>query len=80
MNKPINDRLTAFQAQRRAGKKVVLVPNRPASVLLNEAMLSDVTDGPNMVSSRRAEKHLSYQQGAVSSRCRGRRGLAAATN
>lgn len=35
------------EAQRRAGKKVVLVSNRPASVLLNEAMLSDISDGPN---------------------------------
>lgn len=36
---------------------MVLVSNRPASVLLNEAMLSDITDAPNAVSSMRAEKH-----------------------
>lgn len=48
------------EAQRRAGKKVVLVPNRPASVLLNEAILSDVTDGPNTVDGDESSKAEGY--------------------
>lgn len=42
--------LTCFQAQQRAGKKVVVIPKRPASTVLNDAMVPDISDCPNTVS------------------------------
>lgn len=44
-----HESLTYFQAQLRAGKKPVVIPKRPASTLLSEAMVPDVAD-PNTVS------------------------------
>lgn len=34
----------------RAGKKLVVIPKRSASIMLNEAMVPDVSDCPNTVS------------------------------
>lgn len=34
----------------RAGKKVLVLPKRPASIMLNEAMVPDVSDCPSTVS------------------------------
>ncbi|TKS82927.1 Multidrug and toxin extrusion protein 1 [Collichthys lucidus] len=35
------------KAQLRAGKKVVLIPKRPVSIVLNEEMVPDISDFPN---------------------------------
>lgn len=34
----------------RAGKKVLVLPKRPASIMLNEAIVPDVSDCPSTVS------------------------------
>ncbi len=39
-----------LKAQQRAGKKVIMIPKRPASTVLNEGMVPDLSDCPNTVS------------------------------
>ncbi|XP_022618518.1 multidrug and toxin extrusion protein 1-like isoform X2 [Seriola dumerili] len=43
----LNWKKVTHKAQMRAGKKVVVIPKRPASTMLNEAMVPDVSDCPN---------------------------------
>uniref|UniRef100_A0A3B4YE52 Multidrug and toxin extrusion protein n=1 Tax=Seriola lalandi dorsalis TaxID=1841481 RepID=A0A3B4YE52_SERLL len=43
----LNWKKVTHKAQLRAGKKVVVIPKRPASTMLNEAMVPDVSDCPN---------------------------------
>ncbi|XP_071316837.1 multidrug and toxin extrusion protein 1 [Trachinotus anak] len=43
----LNWKKVTQKAQLRAGKKVVVIPKRPVSTMLNEAMVPDVSDCPN---------------------------------
>ncbi|XP_036974786.1 multidrug and toxin extrusion protein 1 [Acanthopagrus latus] len=43
----LNWKKVTHKAQLRAGKKVMLIPTRPASTVLTEAMVSDFLDCPN---------------------------------
>ncbi|XP_040007090.1 multidrug and toxin extrusion protein 1 isoform X2 [Xiphias gladius] len=43
----LNWKKVTQKAQLRAGKKVVLIPKRPASTVLNEALLPDISNCPN---------------------------------
>ncbi|XP_073336179.1 multidrug and toxin extrusion protein 1 [Pagrus major] len=43
----LNWKKVTLKAQLRAGKKVMLIPKRPASTVLTEAMVSDSSDCPN---------------------------------
>lgn len=45
----LNWKKVTQKAQLRAGKKVVMVPKRPVSTVLNEAMVPDNSDCPNTV-------------------------------
>ncbi|XP_027129534.1 multidrug and toxin extrusion protein 1 [Larimichthys crocea] len=42
-----NWKKVTHKAQLRAGKKVVLIPKRPVSIVLNEEMVPDISDFPN---------------------------------
>ncbi|XP_035523082.1 multidrug and toxin extrusion protein 1 [Morone saxatilis] len=43
----LNWKKVTHKAQLRAGKKVVMIPNRPISTVLTEAMVPDISDCPN---------------------------------
>lgn len=45
----LNWKKVTHKAQLRAGKKMVVIPKRPASTLLTEAMVPDTSDCPNTV-------------------------------
>lgn len=50
VHRPIRLTLIPFQAQLRAGKKVLVTSKRPASMVVTEALVPDISDGPNTVS------------------------------
>uniref|UniRef100_A0A3B4TFK7 Multidrug and toxin extrusion protein n=1 Tax=Seriola dumerili TaxID=41447 RepID=A0A3B4TFK7_SERDU len=58
----LNWKKVTHKAQMRAGKKVVVIPKRPASTMLNEAMVPDVSDCPNTVSAYGDYSHTDLQQ------------------
>ncbi|XP_076605801.1 multidrug and toxin extrusion protein 1 [Chaetodon auriga] len=43
----LNWKKVTHKAQQRAGKKVVAIPKRPTSTILNETMVPDISDGTN---------------------------------
>ncbi|XP_034462990.1 multidrug and toxin extrusion protein 1 [Hippoglossus hippoglossus] len=47
----LNWKKVTQKAQQRAGKKVVVIPKRPVSTVLSEAMVPDVPDDPNKAQS-----------------------------
>ncbi|XP_053297768.1 multidrug and toxin extrusion protein 1 [Pleuronectes platessa] len=47
----LNWKKVTLKAQQRAGRRVVVIPKRPVSTVLSEAMISDVPDDPNKAQS-----------------------------
>nr|XP_046266919.1 multidrug and toxin extrusion protein 1 [Scatophagus argus] len=58
----LNWKKVTEKAQLRAGKKVVMIPKRPVSTVLNEAMVPDFSDCPNtaQVDNKEASKSDGY--------------------